>query len=199
MLRAAAQGLKEREASGGGGELTCHGASLNLGHEEAFWLKHESLKAGKLALCCCAQALVTSQEAAACMLEPQKKANIDASLEAAIIKPADGVILPALAGGKAEPEGGPCSCLMMPHQRALEKWGLCGQGKGLKGRLSAGAHLATRRIKATQKGSGPHGDPMPAAAGLLSDSTWLLDELASWKASSCQEPLEGAAPPRGAL
>lgn len=122
-----AQGMKEKEASGR--ELPCQ-------------LERESLKVGMLAgakaLCHCAQASVISQGAAARALEPQKKIDIDTSLEAAVIASLDSIIPPVLAGGKAEPEGGPCDCLIS-CQKTFEKWGPRGQGKGLKGQLSARA------------------------------------------------------------
>ena len=139
MLRMTVQGMKEKEASGR--ELTCHGVSFNSMHEEVLWFEHENLKIGMFtdtkALCHCIQASVISQETATCTLESQKKIEIDTSLEVAIITSFDGIIPLVLAGGKTELEGGPYDCLMV-YQKTFEKWDPCGQGKGLKGRLSAG-------------------------------------------------------------
>ena len=61
-----------------------------------------------------------------------EKIEIDTSLEVAIITSFDGIILPVLAGGKMELEGGPYACLMA-YQKTFEKWDPCRQGKGLKG------------------------------------------------------------------
>ena len=130
-LRMTVQGMKEKEASGR--ELTCHGVSFNLMHEEVLWFEHENLKIGMFAdtkaLCHCIQASVISQETTTRTLESQK---IDTSLEVAIITSFDGIILPVLAGGKTELEGGPYDCLMA-YQKMFEKWDPHRQGKGLKG------------------------------------------------------------------
>lgn len=56
-----------------------------------------------------------------------------------------------------------------------------------------------QRIEVIQKDGGLLGDPAPVAVGLLNDSVRLLDELASWKASSHRELLEDAALPKAML
>lgn len=199
-LRTMVQAMKEKEASGG--ELSCHGVAFNSMHEEVLWFEHENLKVGMFAnakaLCHCIQASVISQETATRALESQKKIDINTSLEAAIVTSFDGIIPPVLAGGKTEPKGGPYDCLIS-YQKTFEKWDPRGQGKGLKGRLSAGIRLAIRRIEVIQKDSGLQGDAMTVAVGLLNDSVRFLDELANWKTNSYQELLEDTALPKAML
>jgi hypothetical protein len=183
--------MKDKKATGG--KILCHGVSFGSMHEATVWFDNNSLKismfADAKALASCIQPVVVSQEMVTKSMEAKHKVDIHSNLEVLVIMSLAGVIPPVLAGGKTELEGSAYECLI-GYQKTYNKWNLMGQGKGLKGHLSAGICAAQKHIEVLHRDGHLLGKAHTLAVGLLNDSIRFLDEHINWKSTSFRELLE---------
>jgi hypothetical protein len=188
LMKNSIKRIKEREASGG--KMTCHGVSFNSLMDFLLWFEQNDLSIAcfvdSKTLSSCVNPTVVSQETATKNLESQSKIDITTNVQAAIVTSFQGTIPPVLAGGKTDAEGGAYDVLI-GYQENFEKWDPRGQGKGLKGRVSAGTQAARKCIEILQGKAGISGDAQSLATGLLNDSIRFLDCLLNWMTKGYRE------------